>query len=68
MTVGRAHRPARSRAEALDELNRLRGLQFDPRVVDAFERALVELEKQTAADSAASGGSGNEPAIHDAGR
>ena len=68
MTVGRAHRPARSRAEALGELYRLRGRQFDPKVVDAFERALHEVEQQNAADAAAAGGPGSEPAIHDAGR
>jgi HD-GYP domain-containing protein (c-di-GMP phosphodiesterase class II) len=41
MTVGRAHRPARSRDEALLEIRKLAGTQFDPRVVDALERALA---------------------------
>ena len=68
MTVGRAHRPACSRVEALGELYRLRGRQFDPRVVDVFEVALKEVEQQNAADSTAPGGPGTEPAIQDAGR
>jgi len=41
MTVGRAHRPARSREEAHGEIRALAGKQFDPRVVDALERALA---------------------------
>ena len=41
MTVGRAHRPARSRDEALREIRSLAGRQFDPRVVGALERALA---------------------------
>ena len=36
MTSARAHRPARSPAEALLELRRLAGLQFDPQVVEAL--------------------------------
>ena len=68
MTVGRAHRPACSRVEALGELYRLRGRQFDPRVVDVFEVALKEVEQQNAADSTAPGGPGTEPGIQDAGR
>ncbi len=46
MTVGRAHRPARSRQEAVDELRSLAGRQFDPEVVDAFERALAGLDRR----------------------
>jgi len=46
MTVGRAHRAAKSREEALGELRRLKGRQFDPRVVDAFESALAEIERE----------------------
>jgi signal transduction histidine kinase/response regulator RpfG family c-di-GMP phosphodiesterase len=45
MTVGRAHRPPVQREEALAELRRLRGRQFDPAVVDAFERALAAVER-----------------------
>lgn len=45
MTVGRAHRPTRSREEALEELRRRGGTQFDPRVVEAFERALSQIER-----------------------
>ena len=45
MTIGRAHRPARSSEDARLELVRLRGLQFDPDVVDAFDRALAEVRR-----------------------
>jgi HD-GYP domain-containing protein (c-di-GMP phosphodiesterase class II) len=51
MTVGRAHRSAISREEALAELRRLKGRQFDPDVVEAFERALVDVERHLAADA-----------------
>ena len=44
MTVGRVHRPAGSREQAFDELRRLRGRQFDPEVVDAFERMIPVLD------------------------
>jgi signal transduction histidine kinase/putative methionine-R-sulfoxide reductase with GAF domain len=40
MTAGRPYRPARRRDEAVDELRREAGRQFDPRVVDALIRAL----------------------------
>ena len=45
MTIGRAHRPARSAEDARLELLRLRGRQFDPDVVDAFDRALAEIRR-----------------------
>ena len=45
MTIGRAHRPARSTDDARLELLRLRGRQFDPDVVDAFDRALAEVRR-----------------------
>jgi HD-GYP domain-containing protein (c-di-GMP phosphodiesterase class II) len=41
ITVGRAHKAARSRDEALEEIRSLAGRQFDPRVVEALERALT---------------------------
>jgi signal transduction histidine kinase/response regulator RpfG family c-di-GMP phosphodiesterase len=41
ITIGRAHRPARSREEALQEIRNLAGRQFDPRVVAALEQALA---------------------------
>ncbi len=44
MTVGRPNRPARSKTQALEEIRRLRGRQFDPNVVDAFERLIPVLE------------------------
>jgi two-component system cell cycle response regulator len=40
MTTDRPHRPRRTRAQALRELYRCAGTQFDPRVVDAFARVL----------------------------
>jgi two-component system, cell cycle response regulator len=40
MTTDRPHRPRRSRAEALMELRRCAGAQFDPAVVEAFARVL----------------------------
>jgi two-component system, cell cycle response regulator len=40
MTTDRPHRPARTRAEALMELSRCAGTQFDPEVVEAFTRVL----------------------------
>ena len=46
MTIGRPHRPALPRDEALREIRRLKGRQFDPAVVDAFELALGELGDQ----------------------
>jgi HD-GYP domain-containing protein (c-di-GMP phosphodiesterase class II) len=51
MTVGRPHRPPLSRYQALEELFRLKGRQFDPGVVEVFERALLQVEKQNAADT-----------------
>jgi signal transduction histidine kinase/response regulator RpfG family c-di-GMP phosphodiesterase len=45
MTIGRAHRPARSADDARLELLRLRGRQFDPDVVDAFDRALADVRR-----------------------
>jgi hypothetical protein len=40
MTLGRPHRPARTEEEARIELGSLAGRQFDPRVIEAFERVL----------------------------
>lgn len=40
LTNDRPYRPARSHEEALAEMRRNAGTQFDPRVVDAFIRAL----------------------------
>jgi HD-GYP domain-containing protein (c-di-GMP phosphodiesterase class II) len=51
MTVGRPHRSPMARYEAIQELFRLRGRQFDPDVVDAFERALTQVERQHAAET-----------------
>jgi response regulator RpfG family c-di-GMP phosphodiesterase len=56
MTVGRPHRTALSKEEALIELHRLKGQQFDPQVVEAFENALAEVDRQNAADSLESSG------------
>jgi len=48
MTLGRAHRGPLSPAEARIEIESLKGRQFDPEVVEAFERALPRLEQQQA--------------------
>jgi HD-GYP domain-containing protein (c-di-GMP phosphodiesterase class II) len=40
MTTDRPHRPSRSRRDALEELYRCAGTQFDPEVVEAFARVL----------------------------
>ena len=42
MTTSRPYRRALTRPEALAELRRCRGAQFDARVVDAFARAVEE--------------------------
>src|SRR6185503_3208679 len=42
MTSERAHRPALSREDALVELRRNAGTQFDPGVVEVFVRALAK--------------------------
>jgi signal transduction histidine kinase/response regulator RpfG family c-di-GMP phosphodiesterase len=64
MTMGRAHRDAMGRNEALEEINIRKGTQFDPEVVEAFERALPEVERQQAAETPAVG----DPARRDTGR
>ena len=53
MTCGRAHRAARTRDEALLELERLRGKQFDPEVVAALQRVLPKWDTRPVAASAA---------------
>jgi HD-GYP domain-containing protein (c-di-GMP phosphodiesterase class II) len=40
MTAGRPYRPARGPGEAMEELRREAGNQFDPEVVEAFARVL----------------------------
>ena len=54
MTVGRSHRPAISRADALREIERLSGTQFDPQVVSVLPRALEQLDPQHGPEAAAS--------------
>jgi signal transduction histidine kinase len=44
MTAGRPYRTARSREDAIAELRREAGGQFDPRVVDALVRVLERME------------------------
>ncbi len=44
MTADRPYRPGRSYGEALEELRRCAGSQFDPRIVDVFEQVVRELE------------------------
>jgi signal transduction histidine kinase len=48
MTVGRPHRPARREDDARLELGRLAGRQFEPRIVEAFERVLDAVRPQPA--------------------
>jgi signal transduction histidine kinase/response regulator RpfG family c-di-GMP phosphodiesterase len=62
MTLGRAHKVAMSREGALGEIIRRKGSQFDPDVVEAFERALPEVERQQTAD----GPEVEDPATRDA--
>ncbi len=47
MTVGRPHRPALSREQALEELRRLGGRQFDPEIVAVFAEALADVEHES---------------------
>jgi HD-GYP domain-containing protein (c-di-GMP phosphodiesterase class II) len=42
MRSGRPYKPPMTKEEALRELQRFRGLQFDPLVVDAFLRLLKD--------------------------
>ncbi len=51
MTLGRTHKEALEPEDALAEINRRKGTQFDPDVVEAFERALPEVEQEQTADS-----------------
>lgn len=45
MTTNRAYRPSRRPDEAMEELQRCAGLQFDPDVVAAFQKAFPDLSK-----------------------
>src|ERR1044071_6289025 len=45
MTTTRAYRPSRSAADAIEELVRLTGSQFDSEVVSAFQRAYPEVAR-----------------------
>lgn len=42
MTPARAYKPMRTREDAIDELNRCKGTQFDPQCVDVFTAWLAE--------------------------
>ena len=46
MTADRPYRAGRSEAEAIEELDRCSGSQFDPRIVAAFTRILQEEESE----------------------
>jgi HD-GYP domain-containing protein (c-di-GMP phosphodiesterase class II) len=52
MTTDRPYRQAVSDADALTELRRCAGTQFDPTVVDAFARELTALDELTATNGA----------------
>jgi response regulator RpfG family c-di-GMP phosphodiesterase len=65
MTLGRAHRGALSRDQALVEIQQRRGTQFDPDVVEAFERVLPGLE---ALDREAAAREATGPATSEVGR
>jgi HD-GYP domain-containing protein (c-di-GMP phosphodiesterase class II) len=54
MVKARAYRKARTPEEALAELLRCRGTQFDPLVVDAFLRSIQSLGGQPSSDSVGS--------------
>ncbi len=51
MVSARAYRKARSADEALAELRRCQGTQFDPKVVDAFLRSIQSLDGRLSSDS-----------------
>ena len=51
MVSARPFRKARSAEEALAELHRCRGTQFDPLVVDAFLRSIQSLSGEQRSDS-----------------
>jgi HD-GYP domain-containing protein (c-di-GMP phosphodiesterase class II) len=53
MTSGRPYRECISQAEALRELRRCSGTQFDPRVVDSLAEALAVESAAKARDAAA---------------
>ncbi len=44
MTADRPYRAGRSHADAIEELRRCAGGQFDPRIVEVFEKVVSELE------------------------
>jgi signal transduction histidine kinase/HD-GYP domain-containing protein (c-di-GMP phosphodiesterase class II) len=64
MTAGRPYREPFTPAEALDELRRCSGTQFDPRVVDELERLLADTGETAAGDRAAGSGRGAAPRGH----
>ena len=43
MTTNRAYRPSRTPADAVKELQHCAGAHFDPRVVDAFQKAFTDV-------------------------
>ena len=52
MVSDRPYRGGRSTAEALDELRKHAGTQFDPAVVEAFEQAVRDTARPVAPASA----------------
>ena len=64
MTAGRPYREPFTPAEALDELRRCSGTQFDPRVVEEIGRLLADTGETAAGDRAAGPGRGGAPRGH----
>jgi len=59
ITVGRTHRAPRNEEDARLELRRLAGRQFDPRVVEAFERVLDAARRPAGPDEPQAQGDAN---------
>jgi len=63
MTNARPHRPAVSREQAVAEIERSSGVQFDPQVVRALPAALEQMDRQQRSQAKP-----NDPTIEETGR